>query len=206
MTTKNSSTRKEFSNKENLFNTMETKPSNSGSWDKEEEDQDRLSPTSVVRTTEELEEALAAAQAQRVRMVTNIKKKKALLEKVQLANKDLEAKHGDATAELVEKRNENTSLRYGLQSVAAVRDDLKAKLRVKQEVMKEVSQERDDMERQLKRCLQLRETEQKLLVEYRRLAQHTGYYRWGKQIRMHESELDAAAEIEKAELNKAEHN
>jgi hypothetical protein len=91
-------------------------------------------------------------------------------------------------------REENDSLRVGLQNVAAVRDDLRNKLRIQKDALKEAQREKEAVHRQLIKCLYERELESHLLGQYRRLSLQTGYFKWGKEIREAEAKLAASVE------------
>lgn len=183
------------------------------------EETDRASPTSVVeyevhsnvidkltreketlleekaamaKRVEELEAAIEAAAAQKTRMVANMKKKKAALAAAEARITSIEPKVGDLEGRLGDLEAENGSLRAGLQKVAAVRDDYKNKLRVQQDLLKETRHEKDEMQKLLKKSEAQRALEQALLDNYRALSIHTGYYKWGKEIRLLETKLEAS--------------
>ena len=84
---------------------------------------------------------------------------------------------------------ENASLRTGLGKVTSVRDEMKMKLRTKNELMREARQEVEALEKKLAKQERERGTERELLEHYRKLARHTGYYKWGKPIRALETAL-----------------
>jgi hypothetical protein len=138
-------------------------------------------------------ELLEQAQAQRLKMIGNIQKKKQLLaesaSKLQTLEKELaHLKHSHN-----QLAQENSSLHTGLAQATMARDEVKNKLRIKQDVLRETRLEKEDMEKRLKRSEQHRLLEQELLQNYRKLAVHTGFYKWGKEIRMLEQALEKAS-------------
>ena len=139
-----------------------------------------------------LEAQLGQAEAQRSRMAEKLKKRKQLLIEAEQNRVTMESRLAEAKEQIAELQNENADIRSGLQSVVAVRDDLKNKLRVKQEILKEARMEKEDVERKLKRSEQQRALEVELLENYRKLATHTGFFKWGKTIRLLEAELATA--------------
>jgi chromosome segregation ATPase len=139
-----------------------------------------------------LELALEQAQAQRTKMIANIQKKKQVLVETESNLKVLERENAEMKKSLSKMSLENSSLHSGLASITSVRDELRNKLRIKQDVLRETRAEKDEIEKKLKRCEQHRQLEQELLQNYRKLAIHTGYFRWGKEIRMLESALEKA--------------
>jgi hypothetical protein len=139
---------------------------------------------------EELRAQLHAADLQRQKMAANLRKKKAQLDEAEAGRKALEAKVADLEATLAKERAENDQLRAGLQKVVVTRDDMKNKLRTKNELLRELRADKDDAERRLRRSENQRATEQDLLANYRKLATHTGYFKWGKTIRVLEAALE----------------
>ena len=174
-------------------------------------DLDRASPTSVAATAaalgnltgigvptkapvvagvDELEAELRAVQAQRAKMAANLKSKKVQLEEAHAAKVALEEQTADLQATVAELRHDNDNLRAGLQKVVANRDDARSKLRFKNELLRELRHDKDEAERRLRKVQAQRALEQELLGQYRKLAQHTGYCKWGKPIRTLEAQLD----------------
>jgi hypothetical protein len=139
---------------------------------------------------EDLRAQLHAADLQRQKMAANLRKKKAQLDEAEAGRKALEAKVADLEATLAKERAENDQLRAGLQKVVVTRDDMKNKLRTKNELLRELRADKDDAERRLRRSENQRATEQDLLANYRKLATHTGYFKWGKTIRVLEAALE----------------
>ena len=139
-----------------------------------------------------LELALERAHAQRTKMVANIQKKKQLLVNSHKKQNTMEAELAELKQTVSKLSHENVALQSGLAKVTVVRDELRNKLRIKQDVLKETRAEKDDVEKKLKRSEQSRLLEQELLNNYRRLAIHTGYYKWGKEIRQLEAALEKA--------------
>jgi hypothetical protein len=139
---------------------------------------------------EDLKAQLKAANLHRQKMAANLKKKRSQIEEAESIRKDLEAKVSELQSALARQQSENEHLRACLQKVAAGRDDVKNKLRTKNELLRELRAEKDEAERKLKRSEHRRALEQDLLGNYRKLAQHTGYFKWGKAIRVLESALE----------------
>ncbi|GKY96331.1 hypothetical protein MPSEU_000592800 [Mayamaea pseudoterrestris] len=139
-----------------------------------------------------LELALEQAQAQRTKMISNIQKKKQALAVSDLKMKALAKENAELKANLLKLNLENSSLHSGMAKITSTRDELRNKLRIKQDVLRETRAEKDETEKKLKRSEQCRVLEQELLQNYRRLAIHTGYFKWGKEIRMLEAALEKA--------------
>jgi hypothetical protein len=128
-----------------------------------------------------LQQELTLVISQRSKLAANLRQRKSLL-----------IAAAASRAEQALQHQQLVSVRSGLQQVGAVRDDLKQKLRVKQEILVATRSDRDQCERCLKKMEKERGMEVQLLALYRELANHTGYYKWGKRIRMLEQELAAS--------------
>ena len=147
---------------------------------------------------EELQTELKTVIIQRSKLVANLRKRKNLWKAAEVDKTELEKKLEQAGLEQSALQNQVSSVRLGLQKVSAVRDDLKNKLRIKQELLKEARANCSAAERRCRQLQQEREMEGQLLALYREVANHYGYSRWGKRIRMLESEL-AASMLESSE-------
>jgi len=146
------------------------------------------------RDKDDLQQQVQMAQAQRAKTIANLKNKKGLLAQATEKNRDLQTRLERAHTQQKELDEEMASLRLGLQKVSANRDDLKNKLRTKQEIVKCVRQEKDEVVKRLQKMEQEREMERELLNQYRSLAHYTGYYGYGKQIRALEANLASSLE------------
>jgi DNA repair exonuclease SbcCD ATPase subunit len=144
--------------------------------------------------TAKIQEELDAVQAKKDKVVNNLRNKKALFLQAQAQNVQLEKELACQLSNYKVATDETESLRAGLHSVSASREDLKQKLKSRQESLKQVRAEQDDFERKFAKVERLHATENKLLFFYRQLACHTGYFKWGKEIRVLESQLAEAAE------------
>jgi hypothetical protein len=139
---------------------------------------------------EDLKAQLKAANLHKQKMAANLKKKRSQLEEAESIRKDLETKVSELEAALAKQQSENEHLRSGLQKVVAGREDVKNKLRIKNDLLRELRADKEEAERRLRRSEHQRALEQDLLGNYRKLAQHTGYFKWGKAIRGLESALE----------------
>jgi hypothetical protein len=153
--------------------------------------EDRDSDT-LENENKKLREEVAQLQAQRIKTIANLKSKKAALTQSEAREKKLKEELAELKSKQEKMEEENASLRSGLQKLAAVRDDVKNKLRIQKEILRESRAENEEVER---KCSKL-EAERKMLGYYRKLAIHTGYVKWGKPIRMLEAELAASLEKE----------
>lgn len=142
-----------------------------------------------------LKEEANAAKNQRNKTLGNLRKKRSELalaidEKSKLEN--LLEQTGLQKSRLME---ENASLKNGIQKLAAFKDDLKHRLKVKEEMLKDSARDVTAMRRLMEEVEQGVTTERELLEHYRKLARHTGYYKWAKMIRSLEAQLaDRSAE------------
>jgi hypothetical protein len=141
---------------------------------------------------QQLEAALDQAQTQRTKMLSNIQKKKQLLVDMSAKLKELQKENNDLKTTCNKLTLENASLHSGVTKMTTFSQELKNKLRIKQDVLRETRAEKEDVDKKLKRLEQNRLLEQELLQNYRRLAIHTGYFKWGKEIRMLEAALEKA--------------
>lgn len=157
-------------------------------------EQDVILLQATYERAESLQQALDAAEVQRTKMIGNLKSRKAMLLQAKLAQERLQAQLASFGTREQVLREENDSLRVGLQNVAAVRDDLRNKLRIQKDTLKEALREKEAVHRQLIKCLYERELESHLLGQYRRLSLQTGYFKWGKEIREAEAKLAASVE------------
>jgi hypothetical protein len=148
----------------------------------------------AIAKNKQLEEKLASANNQRAKMIANMKCKKTLLEQAQTKIAQLAMEHKAAQDSAKSLTAENESLRSGLAKVAAARDELKHKLRVKNEILRDARAEQADLERRLRGAEQNRALTLDLLSQYRKLAAHTGYYKWGKPIRLLEAAMQEATD------------
>jgi septal ring factor EnvC (AmiA/AmiB activator) len=141
-----------------------------------------------------IQEELDAVQAKKDKVVNNLRTKRSLLLQVQARNAQLEEQLACEQSKHKVATDETESLRAGLMSVSASREDLKQKLKSRQESLKQARAELEDLESKLAKVEGQHDTEDKLLTLLRKLACHTGYFKWGKQIRVLESKLSDAAE------------
>jgi chromosome segregation ATPase len=125
--------------------------------------------------------------AQKQKMAANLRKKRDML--TETAN-NLNTAH----TQLESFRNEKGILLQGIQKITANRDDLKTKLVCKNEISREQRAQVEKLERRLRITQSIRTKELQLLQLYRQLSLHTGYFKWGKQIRVLEAALAAALE------------
>lgn len=143
----------------------------------------------VQREKKDLEAAVETAVAQRAKTLTNLKKKRELLAQSEAKRTAIQAKLDEATKAKAHLDQENASLRAGLSKVTSVRDEVKMKLRTKNELIREARQEVEVLEKKMSKTERERSMERELLEHYRKLARHTGYFKWGKPIRQLESTL-----------------
>jgi chromosome segregation ATPase len=149
--------------------------------------------------TEEMEkgkiqEELDVVLAKKEKVLSNLRTKRSLLFQVQARNVQLEEQLACEQSKHKVVTDETESLRAGLMSVSASREDLKQKLKSRQESLKQARAELEDLESKLAKVEGQHDTENELLTLLRKLACHTGYFKWGKQIRVLESKLSDAAE------------
>jgi DNA repair exonuclease SbcCD ATPase subunit len=141
-----------------------------------------------------IQEELDVVQAKKVKVVGNLRNKRSLLVQVQAKNVQLEQQLACEQSKHKVASDETLSLRASLMSASASREDLKQKLKSRQESLKQAKLEQEDLESKLAKVEGQHETENELLTLLRKLACHTGYFKWGKQIRGLESKLSDAAE------------
>jgi chromosome segregation ATPase len=141
-----------------------------------------------------IQEKLDVVQAKKDKVVNNLRTKRSLLLQVQARNAELEEQLACEQSNHKVATDETESLRASLMSVSASREDLKQKLKSRQESLKQARAEQEDLESKLAKAEGQHDTENELLTLFRKLACHTGYYKWGKQIRVLESKLSDAAE------------
>ena len=125
-------------------------------------------------------------------MIGTLKRRKGILIETNAQLKNSRDQLREQAAQRVSLEAENGELRQGLYNVRAVRDDLRNKLRTRKDATKDAARAQAAMEAKLRRAQIDRGKERELLEHYRKLAGHTGYYKWGKQIRSLEAELAAA--------------
>ena len=147
----------------------------------------------LVSQKNKLETALDVAHTQRSKMIAHIQRNKEHIAALERQTETLQSRLDETHDQLATAKDESIQRRLALDKMTTQRDELKNKLRLKNELFREVRQERDTLERAKKRTEQERALEQALLEHYRQLAKHTGYYKWGKQIRLLEAQLEAAA-------------
>jgi DNA repair exonuclease SbcCD ATPase subunit len=141
-----------------------------------------------------IQEELGVVQAKKDKVVKNLRSKRSLLLQVQARNIKLDKQLACEKSEHKVATDEIESLTAGLLSVSASREDLKQKLKSRQESIKQARAEQEDLESKLAKIEGRHDTENELLTLFRKLACHTGYFKWGKQIRVLESKLADAAE------------
>lgn len=126
---------------------------------------------------------------QKQKMAANLRKKRDML--IETSN-NLNA----ANTKLESLQQEKGNLLLRIQKLTANRDDLKTKLVLKNEISREQRDKVEKLEKRLRCTQSIRAKELQLLQLYRQLSLHTGYYKWGKQIRVVEAELAAAAALD----------
>jgi chromosome segregation ATPase len=141
-----------------------------------------------------IQEELGVVQAKKDKVVNNLRTKRSLLVQVQARNAQLEEQLACEKSKHKVAADETESLRVGLMTVSASREDLKQKLKSRQESLKQARAEQEDLEIKLAKVEGQHDTENELLTLLRKLACHTGYFKWGKQIRVLESKISDAAE------------
>lgn len=135
---------------------------------------------------ENLQKEISALQAKNQKVVANLRHKKSLLEEAATKYKDLAEEMRSQEASL---HTRIASLRGGLENVTASRDELKMKLRIEKQLHTQARMEKEKLQCQLKQSEKARAMERKLLDLYRELGNHTGYYTWGRRIRVLEASL-----------------
>jgi chromosome segregation ATPase len=153
---------------------------------------EELATEKVVKA--EIQEELDAVQAKKDKVVNNLRNKRSLLLQVQKRNVQLEEQLACEQSKHKVATDETESLRAGLLSVSASREDLKLKLKSRQESLKQARAEQEDLEVRLAKIEGRHQTENELLTLYRKLSIHTGYFKWGKLIRVLETKLSDEAE------------
>ena len=113
--------------------------------------------------------------AQKQRMIGNMKKKTAAIAGMKRC---LEAHEKD----LSNLTTETGELRRGLATVCETRDSYKNRLRCQEERAKETHLTIQDLQKSLRRMREFRALETELLDHFRKLSVHTGYCRWGKPV------------------------
>jgi hypothetical protein len=136
-----------------------------------------------------LQEQLDLVESKRLKVLEAKKAATIKMNKTTQLYTDLQASHQTLSEESAKQATENASLRLGLQNISAARDDLKMKLQTRNELLKSVRQENEDIAKKLRTVEKDRQMEQELLGYYRELAHHSGYYKWGKSIRLLEGQL-----------------
>jgi DNA repair exonuclease SbcCD ATPase subunit len=153
-----------------------------------------------------IQEELDEVQAKKDKVVNNLRTKRSLLLQVQARNVQLEEQLACEQSKHKVATDETESLRAGLMSVSASREDLKQKLKSRQESLKQARAEQVDLETKLAKVEGQHDMENELLTLLRKLAIHTGYFKWGKQIRVLESKISLAAEEAAAAATAAGNN
>ncbi|KAL7556035.1 hypothetical protein ACA910_003796 [Epithemia clementina (nom. ined.)] len=136
-----------------------------------------------------LQEIANNALSQRSKTLGNLKKKRAELLQALDQKTVLEQKLEESSRQQTLLVEENASLKTGLSKLALTKDTIKLKLKTKDELYKECCREKDALKGQLQQLEHCNALERELLEHYRKLARHTGYYRWGKPIRTLENQL-----------------
>ena len=129
------------------------------------------------------------ALSQRTKTLGNLKKKRTELAQVLDEKTQLEEQLEDFAQHKSQLVEENASLKLGLSKVAVTKDTIKMKLKTKDELLKECCKDKEMLKGQLHQMEHKHTLERELLEHYRKLARHTGYYRWGKPIRALEAQL-----------------
>jgi chromosome segregation ATPase len=132
--------------------------------------------------------------AQKQKMAANLRKKRDMLTE---ASNNLST----ANTKIESFQNEKGNLLQGIQKLTANRDELKTKLVCKNEISREQRAQVEKLEKRLRITQSIRAKELQLLQHYRQLSLHTGYFKWGKQIRGLEVEVAAALEEEDSDSN-----
>lgn len=131
----------------------------------------------------QLQNRINTLNRDKTRIIANVKTKKAAFTQSEQTKVALQA-------QIAEMNDVLHTLRQELEQVSTDRDDLKVKLQTKHELVKELRDEKIELERNREKLQHERAMERELLENYRKLANYTGYYKWGKQIKYLEKEIE----------------
>lgn len=134
----------------------------------------------------DMQNEISALRARNEKVVANLRNKKSLLEQAAKRNAHLQEEIRSKERNL---HSRIASLRGGIENVSASRDNLKNKLRIEKELLAQARMDKEKLQHQLKQSEKARAMERELLDLYRVLGNHTGYYNWGKRIRILEGQL-----------------
>lgn len=132
--------------------------------------------------------------AQKQRMAANLRKKRDMLTETTI-------NLNTANTQIESLQHEKGIMLQGMQKLKDNRDELKTKLVCKNEISREQRAQVEKLEKRLRIVQHIRTKELQLLQLYRQLSLHTGYFKWGKQIRGLENELAVALEEDDSDGN-----